>query len=41
MVNFDIQRSPKAKSETDPFLKIFLMMSRSHVASFILLLQNA
>ena len=41
MVNFDVQRSPKVKSEAAPFLKITLMMCRNHVPSFMLLSQNA
>ena len=41
MVNFDVQRSPKVKSEAAPFLKIILMMSRNHIQSFMLLSQNA
>ena len=40
MVNFDVQRSPTVKSEAAPFLKIILM-SRNHIPSFMLLLQNA
>ena len=41
MVNFDVQRSPKVKSEEDSFLKIILMMSRNRAPSFMLLSQNA
>ena len=41
IVNFDVQRSPKVKLKTAPFLKITLMMCRNHVPSFMLLSQNA
>ena len=41
MVNFDVQRSPKVKSEVALFLKITLLMCRNHVPSFMLLSQNA
>ena len=41
MVNFDVQRSPKVKSEAPPLLKISLMMCTNHVPSFMLLSQNA
>ena len=41
MFNFDVQRSPKVKSEAAPFLKIILMMSRNHIPSFVFLSQNA
>ncbi len=41
MVNFDVWRSPKVKSEVAPFLKIILMMCRNHIPSFVLSSQNA